>query len=131
MATQHPIEIILARQWAASMSHPIWITDAAGNLLFYNEAAETILGVRFDEAGEMPAGELDARFETTDLDGAPMSAAELPLLRALTDWVPSHGPVRIRADDQIWRVIEVTAIPLIGEGERRLGAMAMFWELDR
>lgn len=131
MATQHPIEIILARQWAASMSHPIWITDAAGNLLFYNEAAETILGVRFDEAGEMPAGELDARFETTDLDGSPMSAAELPLLRALTDWVPSHGPVRIRADDQIWRVIEVTAIPLIGEGERRLGAMAMFWELDR
>ncbi len=131
MATQHPIEIILARQWAASMSHPIWITDAAGNLLFYNEAAETILGVRFDEAGEMPAGELDARFETTDLDGLPMSAAELPLLRALTDWVPSHGPVRIRADDQIWRVIEVTAIPLIGEGERRLGAMAMFWELDR
>jgi PAS domain-containing protein len=131
VATQHPIEIILARQWAASMSHPIWITDAAGNLLFYNEAAETILGVRFDEAGEMPASELDARFETTDLDGSPMSAEELPLLRALTDWVPSHGPVRIRADDQIWRVIEVTAIPLIGEGDRRLGAMAMFWELDR
>jgi PAS domain-containing protein len=130
VATQHPIEIILARQWAASMSHPIWITDAAGNLLFYNQAAEAILGVRFDEAGEMPASELDDRFETTNLDGSPMPAEELPLLKALTDWVPAHGPMRIRAFDRVWRAIEVTAIPLIGEGERRLGAMAMFWELD-
>lgn len=129
MATQNPIEIILARQWAASMSHPMWITDAEGNLLFYNEAAEAVLGVRFDEAGEMPASELAERFETTDLDGSPMAAEDLPLLRALTDWVPSHGPVRIRAYDQIWRAIEVTAVPLIGEGERRLGAIAMFWEL--
>jgi PAS domain-containing protein len=129
MAAQHPIEIILARQWAASMSHPMWITDAEGNLLFYNEAAEAVLGVRFDEAGEMPAAALAERFETTDLDGSPMSAEDLPLLRALTDWAPAHGPVRIRAYDQIWRAIEVTAIPLIGEGNRRLGAIAIFWEL--
>ena len=77
----------------------------------------------------MPASELAERFETTDLDGSPMATEDLPLLRALTDWVPSHGPVRIRAYDQIWRAIEVTAVPLIGEGERRLGAIAMFWEL--
>ena len=130
MATQYPIEIILARQWAASMSHAMWITDSAGNLLFYNEPAEAVLGVRFDEAGEMPASELAERFETTALDGSPMATEDLPLLRALTDWVPAHGPVRIRGYDQIWRAIEVTAVPIIGEGDRRLGAIAMFWELD-
>lgn len=131
MAAQHPIEIILARQWASTMAHPIWITDDAGNLLFYNEPAELVLGVRFDEAGEMPAEELGALFETESLDGSPMTSAELPLLKALTDWVPAHGPLRIRAHDKVWREIEVTAIPLIGEGDRRLGAIALFWELDR
>ena len=131
MAAQHPIEIILARQWAATMSHPIWITDAEGNLLFYNEAAEAVLGVRFDEAGEMPAEELDELFETSGLDGAAIPAEELPLVRALTDWRPAHGPLRIRAYDQVWREIEVTAIPLVGEGGRRLGALALFWELQR
>jgi PAS domain-containing protein len=128
MAAQHPIEIILARQWASTMSHPIWITDDVGNLLFYNVAAEAVLGVRFDEAGEMPASRLADLFETTGLDGSPMPAEDLPLLKALTNWTPSHGPLRIRAYDRIWREIEVTAIPLIGEGDRRLGALAMFWE---
>ena len=131
MAAQHPIEIILARQWASTMSHPIWITDADGNLLFYNVAAEAVLGVRFDEAGEMPAERLDQLFETASLDGSPMAAEDLPLLRALAEWAPAHGPLRIKAHDGVWRAIEVTAIPLIGDGERRLGAMAMFWEFDR
>ena len=131
MAEQHPIEIILARQWAATMSHPIWITDAEGNLLFYNEAAEAVLGVRFDEAGEMPAEQLDELFETSSLDGAPLPAEQLPLLRALSDWRPAHGPIRICGYDQVWREIEVTAIPLVGDGDRRLGALAMFWELEQ
>ena len=130
MVTQHPIEIILARQWASTMSHPIWITDDVGNLLFYNVAAEAVLGVRFDEAGEMPASQLADLFETTGLDGSPMPAEELPLLQALTNGTPAHGPLRIRAFDRNWREIEVTAIPLIGEGDRRLGALAMFWEYE-
>lgn len=131
MADQHPIEIILARQWASTMSHPIWITDADGNLLFYNVSAEAVLGVRFDEAGEMPVERLAHLFETSNLDGSPMQVEELPILRALTEWAPAHGPLRIKAHDGVWRAIEVTAIPLIGEGERRLGAMAVFWELER
>ena len=130
MASQHPIEIILARQWASTMSHPIWITDDVGNLLFYNTAAEPVLGVRFDEAGEMPAERLADLFETETLEGEAMPAEDLPLLKALNHWSPSHGPLRIRGHDRVWREIEVTAIPLIGEGERRLGALAMFWEYE-
>lgn len=129
MATQHPIEIILARQWAESMEHPMWITDAEGNLVFYNEAAEPILGVRFDEAGEMPAAELAERFVTTDLDGSPLPNERLPLVETLTTWQPSHRSLRIRAYDGHWRSIHVTSIPLVAEGDRRLGALAIFWEL--
>ena len=131
MATQHPIELILVKQWASGMAQPMWITDAAGNLLFYNEPAESILGVRFDEAGEMPATELADRFVTTDLDGAPLPAEQLPLMDALTTWRPSHGALRMRSFDGEWRTIEVTAIPLIGGSGRRLGPLATFWQYER
>ena len=130
MATQHPIELILVKQWASAMAQPMWITDAGGNLLFYNEPAELILGVRFDEAGEMPAGELADRFVTTDNEGTPVPSERLPLMEALTTWRPAHGKIRIRSFDGELRTIEVTAIPLIGEAGRRLGVLATFWEQE-
>ncbi len=130
MATQHPIELILARQLAETMSHPVWITDAAGTLVFYNEPAEPILGIRFDEAGEMPASELAERFLTQDLDGSDLPAEEIPLMVALTQWVPAHRPMRMLGFDGRWRTIGVTAIPLVGPGDRRVGALVTFWELQ-
>ena len=51
----HPIQIILARQLAGYLSVPVFLVDQNGNLLFYNEPAELILGQRFDETGAMPA----------------------------------------------------------------------------
>lgn len=130
VATQHPIEVILARQLAEAMAHPVWITDVEGNLVFYNGAAEAILGVRFDEAGEMPAAELSERFVTTNLDGSPLPTEDIPLIVSLSRWVPAHRSMSIRAYDGNWRTIDVTSIPIVGEGDRRLGAMALFWELD-
>jgi PAS domain-containing protein len=130
LATQHPIELILARQLAETMSHPVWITDAVGNLVFYNEPAEAVLGVRFDEAGEMPASVLAEKFLTQDLDGGDLRSEELPLVVALTDWVPAHLPMRMLGFDGRWRAIGVTAIPLVGSGERRVGVMVTFWELE-
>ena len=44
----HPIQIILTRQLAAYLSVPLFLVDPKGNLLFYNEPAEAILGRRFD-----------------------------------------------------------------------------------
>ena len=126
---QHPIELILARQLAEALSHPVWITDAEGNLVFYNDPAEGILGVRFGEAGEMPASALAERFVTEDLDGSELKANDLPVVVALTDWVPAHRRMRIRSFDGSWRTIEVTAIPLVGPGERRVGVMVTFWEI--
>ncbi len=112
------------------MSHPVWITDAVGNLVFYNEPAEAVLGVRFDEAGEMPASVLAEKFLTQDLDGGDLRSEELPLVVALTDWVPAHLPMRMLGFDGRWRAIGVTAIPLVGSGERRVGVMVTFWELE-
>jgi PAS domain-containing protein len=45
----YEIEIILNRQLADCLSIPVFITDTAGDLIFYNEPAEQILGKRFEE----------------------------------------------------------------------------------
>jgi hypothetical protein len=42
---------------------------------------------------------------------------------------PAHRSFWIRGMDGVLRQIEVTAIPLIGQAGRFLGAVAIFWEL--
>ena len=50
-----PIQIILTRQPPGYLSVPLILVDPKGDLLFYNEPAEAILGRRFEETGAMPA----------------------------------------------------------------------------
>ncbi len=68
-------------------------------------------------------------FETSHIDGAPLDTGSLPIVIALTERVPAHRRIRFRTLDQAWRQIEITAVPIEGQGNRHLGAMAMFWEL--
>lgn len=126
---QEPIELILVKHWASYIAVPILIVDTEGNLIFYNQPAEGILGRSYDEVGEINAADLEEIFETQDLDGSPLPNAELPLVRALVERVPAHRTIRIRALDGSWRTIDSTALPIIGQGERHLGAFAAFWEL--
>ncbi|MCH7578292.1 MAG: PAS domain-containing protein [Chloroflexi bacterium] len=123
-----PIELILLRQCASYLAMPIWLMAENGDLLFYNEPAESVLGRRFDEAGEMPGAELAAMFQTTAEDGSPLEANDLPVNIALTERRPAHRRMRIRGLDGAWRKIEVTAFPVEGQGGRHLGAVAIFWE---
>lgn len=125
---QMPIELILLRQCASYLALPIWLMGENGDLLFFNEPAESVLGRRFDEAGEMPGAELAAMFQTTAEDGSPLEANDLPVNIALTERRPAHRRMRIRGLDGAWRKIEVTAFPVEGQGGRHLGAVAIFWE---
>ena len=54
---QKAVELILMRQLASYLAVPIFLVDPDGNLLYYNEPAERLLGRRYDETGEMPAAE--------------------------------------------------------------------------
>lgn len=127
---QEPIELILIKHWSSYIAVPILIVDADGNLVFYNESAEAILGRRFDEAGEINAADLEEVFVTQDLAGRPLAGKDLPLVKSLTDGVPAHASVRIRALDGSWRNIDATGIPIIGQGNRHLGALSFFWEVE-
>lgn len=123
-----PIELILLKHWASYMATPIWIMDATGDLLFYNEPAEQILGKRFDEVGEINAKAISELFETSDMDGSPLENHDVPVVVALTERIPAHRRIRFKTLDQAWREVEIAAVPIEGQGNRHLGAMAMFWE---
>jgi PAS domain S-box-containing protein len=127
---QHPIEIILLRQWASYLAVPIWIVDTQGNLVYCNEPAESLSGVRFDGAGDVPVETHAARFDVTDSDGRPMMSEDLPIALALAKQTPAHRAMRIRDMVGNWRSIEVSSFPILGVGGRQLGAVALFWEVD-
>ena len=130
MDGQQPLELILLRQLASYLMIPMWIMDRDGNLLFYNEPAEELLGARFEDAGSIPADELTAMFEVTAHDGSPIGEAGMPVVKALRDRVPSHGEIRYTSLDGAQHLVEVTGLPIIGQGDRFLGVLATFWESE-
>ena len=69
----YAIEIILNRQLAECLAIPVFITDTSGNLLFYNESAEEILGRRYEDTGEMSVDEWGTVFKKKDDLGRPLS----------------------------------------------------------
>ena len=127
---QKEIEVILTRQLASYLAMPIFIVDRDGTLLFFNEPAEAILGKRFEETGEMVAAEWASAFMPTDERGEPLAPETLPLIIALYQRKPAHRSLWIRGLDNVPRHIEATAFPLIGQGGRNLGAVAIFWETN-
>ena len=125
---QHEVEVILTRQLASYLAMPIFVVDPKGNLIFYNEFAEAILGRRFEETGEMSAEEWATFFQPTDEQDRPLMLEELQLIIALVELRPNHRSLWIRGLDGKRRHIEATAFPIIGQAGRCLGAMAIFWE---
>jgi PAS domain-containing protein len=126
--TQKAVELILMRQLASYLAVPTFLVDPEGNLLYYNEPAERLLGRRYDETGEMPLAEWSTAFTPTAEDGTPLPPEHLPLTIALRARQPAHRTMRISGLDGVQRRIEVTAFPLEAQGGRHLGAVAIFWE---
>ena len=128
---QQPVEVILMRELAGKLSMPVFLVDPEGNLLFYNEPAEQLLGSRFDETGALPVSDWSAQFRPTDDRGAPLPPESLPLVHVLGSHRAAHGQFWIEGMDGVNRYLEVTAFPLLGQGGTLLAACALFWEVAR
>lgn len=125
----YPIEIILNRQLADCLSIPVFITDTGGNLIFYNEPAEEILGKRYEETGEMPVEVWGTIFKPVDEKGNAMSPDDLPLVKTLKNCRPYHKVFFIESLKGVREKISVTSYPIMGRAGNFLGAVAIFWEL--
>jgi PAS domain-containing protein len=125
---QRHLILILARNFASRLATAVFLVDAEGRVIFFNEAAEELLGTRFLEGHGMTADEYTSRFRATDESGQPLAPAETPLGMAVARRQPAHGPLTITGADGVVRNIEVTAFPLLAHAGDLVGAVAFFWE---
>jgi PAS domain-containing protein len=125
----YEIEIILNRHLADCLSIPVFITDTIGNLLFYNEPAEEVLGRRYEDTGEMPVEEWSTIFKPFDADGKVIPPEDLPLVKTLKNCFPYHKTFWIESLKGKSEKISLTSYPIIGRTGKFLGAVAIFWAL--
>jgi PAS domain-containing protein len=125
---QKNLALILARQFAATLAMPMFVVDADGRLVFYNESAEQLLGRTFAEMGEISAREWTAMLSPATLEGKPLGFEDRPTGIAFLQRRPAHDRFRITGFDGRDRVISVTTLPLFAREDEFLGLVAIFWE---
>ncbi len=123
------MQLILARQLASSLAMPIVIVDATGTLIYWNEPAELLLGLRFEESGEIPASVWQAQFAVTDLERNVIACEDWPLVIALTRHQPVSQKIWVGMPNGSWRQVEWTSVPFIAQGGEFLGVQSVFWEV--
>jgi PAS domain-containing protein len=124
---QRSIVLILARELASKLATAAFVIDEAGDMVYYNEAAEELLGRPFAEARNVNAAEWGALFAVESLDGARVGLEQMPGGIALLERRPAHDELRITARDGVHHQIAVTALPLFAHREELVGVMTVFW----
>jgi PAS domain-containing protein len=124
---QHDVGLILMRQLASGLAVPMFIADEKGDMLYFNEPAEVLLGRHFDEVGDLPLQEQRQIFALRDEQGNLVPADQPPIVVALREQRPVHRRLQMRSLDGRDHAIEVTAFPLLGGGGHLIGVVAMFW----
>jgi PAS domain-containing protein len=126
---QKHLALILARELASQLASATFIADATGELVFYNERAEEILGRTFAEAGPMPPEEWVSLFRLEDLDGTPLPLDRMPAAIALLEQRPAHRKLWMTGLDGQRRLLSVTGVPLMASPTDIVGMVAMFWQI--
>jgi PAS domain-containing protein len=124
---QKHLVLILARELASNLATPTLIADETGRLVYYNEAAEQLVGQSFVETGEIPLDEWTESFAPRTPESAPIPPEERPARIALDERRPAHQRFRITSRDNVQREVAVTAFPLFAHADEFVGIMAIFW----
>jgi PAS domain-containing protein len=124
---QRHIALILARDLASNVATAMLLVDENGNLVYFNEPAERVLGRPYAEA-QMSTADLAKAFRPVDEAGGPVPIQELPLASAFRTGLPSRGAFWIEAADGRRPYLEVVGIPLFARVGDLVGGLAVFWE---
>jgi PAS domain S-box-containing protein len=118
--------LILAREFASNLATPTAIADDQGTIVFYNEAAEEVVGTPFAEAGEISLDTWSMRFAPRTESG-PVPPEQLAGQVALQERRAVHERYRVTSVDGVERDVSVTAFPLFAQGEEFVGIVVIFW----
>jgi len=107
----------------------MFVVDVHGVLVFYNEAAEALLGQSFSVTGPIGPDQWGgSMFQPEDLDGNRITVNDLPLAETLKQRRPAHARFRITGLDGVKRTIEATSFPLFAHVDDLAGTLSVFWE---
>jgi len=125
---QKHLVLILAREFASNLATQTLITDERGYLVYYNEAAEQLIGRAFSEVGEMPIDEWSAQFSPRSVEtDEPVPMERRPTGIALNKRRAAHERIRITSVDGVDREDAVTAFPLFAHTDDLVGTVTIFW----
>ena len=113
----------------SALSTPAFLVDEGGLLVFFNEAAATLLGRGFDEVGHVGPNEWGGLFGPYDAAGETIPYEELPLVRAVRAGRPAHASFGVRAFDGGVHAVECSAFPILTTHGSQ-GAIAIFWPVE-
>jgi PAS domain-containing protein len=124
-----PLPLILARELASNLATPMFLMDARGVLVFYNDAAALLIGRPFGEMGEIPAEEFGAVLDLKTLDDEPLRRRDTPAGIAFFERRPAHRTLAATGYDGVQRLVHATAYPLFGSTAEMHGVVSVFWEV--
>jgi PAS domain-containing protein len=125
---QKHLVLILAREFAENLATPMLITDERGWLVFFNEAAEEVVGRPFAEFGEMPLDDWSSQFAPRSVEtDEPVPLERRPTGIALRERRAAHERLRMTGVDGVAREVAVTAFPLFAHADELVGTVTIFW----
>ena len=127
MEDQKQLVLILARAFASNLSTPTLLADARGYLVYYNEAAELVVGKRFSETGEMLLDDWLEPFAQRTSTGDALPREQKPTWIALNERQPAHLRYTVTSTDGVDREVDVSAFPLFAHADEFVGVIALFW----
>ena len=123
---QKHLALFLAREFASNLATPTLIADGRGSLVFYNEAAEAVVGRPFADVGEMPLEDWTAPFAPRPVEGDE-EHWERPTQLAFEQRRAFHRRLRVTSADGVEREVGLTAFPLFAHADEFVGVVAIFW----
>jgi PAS domain-containing protein len=126
---QPDLVLIVARSFATKLATPTLITDARGDLVFFNDAAGELIGSSYLDIGQLPVSRWQELFNPRTLDERPLTVEETPSGVAMLERRPVHDAFAFRGLDGREHEITVTAFPLFSRPDVVVGVMSIFWEL--
>jgi PAS domain-containing protein len=127
---QKSLPLILARELAANLATPMFLLDAEGMLVFYNDAAAMLIGKPFAELGEIPSSEFGEVLDLASPEGEPIRKRDSPAGIALFLQRPAHRRLLATAYDGTRRMYDATAYPLFAAEGDMHGVVSVFWQSD-
>lgn len=125
-----PIELVLLRQAAEYLAQAVFLTDSEGGVLFYNQAAEALLGRPFAQVERQGLADWLDGLGLVDEAGHPVQSDAAPSAVARREGRPAHAVLGVRGLDGVTRRLAATAVPLVGQGGDLVGTMSLLWEAD-